>query len=584
MKSITKRNLIIHLTILFGVVLGNVACMNKSVLSRYQSLKIIALNDAAQETDHLNLLTNKWLEEKGFKNNAAQTKDLYTLTLMYDPTVEDEGYAFIPSKHGATVKAACINGLYAGVGHFLLNSLIKDDRLSPPNEPYASVPQKKVRGMYFATHFHNFYHVAPIEKVQRYVEELALWGYNALAVWFDMHHFTGMDDPDAVEMVSRLRSILETARASGMKTGMIMLADEGFSTTPDKLKGEWRKQNGYHAIPNVYGVEICPNVPGGMELIIKNREEMLRAFNGIGLDYIILWPYDQGGCTCSKCAPWGAKGYLKASQRVAETTRNYFPNVKAILSTWWFDLLVEGELDAFKKSFKNENNYVSYILSETSETWAKTGTLQVRNSELCGLPVVGFPEISMAYHVPWGGYGANPMPQRIEKLWTICEPEMQGGFPYSEGIFEDANKYILSRMYWYGSYDVNAALKEYAAAYFSKEHAEVIAESLSLMETTLSRRYDGSNLSDIKIKINNPDSCDFIYDRIMKIDAAMSPEMRDSWRWRIIYLRAVIDKEISTHQVETKTSREVYKELIEIYYAHNALLHWVRPPLAQKTE
>ena len=54
--------------------------------------------------------------------------------------------------------------------------------------------------MYFASHFHNFYHDAPVEAVERYVGELALWGINALMVWYDMHHFTGIDDPAAQAM------------------------------------------------------------------------------------------------------------------------------------------------------------------------------------------------------------------------------------------------------------------------------------------------------------------------------------------------------------------------------------------------
>jgi len=52
-----------------------------------------------------------------------------------------------------------------------------------------------VRAVNFATHFHNFYHDAPVEEVQRYVEELALWGRNVLVARFDMHHDTGIDVP-----------------------------------------------------------------------------------------------------------------------------------------------------------------------------------------------------------------------------------------------------------------------------------------------------------------------------------------------------------------------------------------------------
>ena len=49
--------------------------------------------------------------------------------------------------------------------------------------------------MYLATHFRNFYHRAPIQEVEAYIEDLALWGYNAITVWFDRHHYSSIHDP-----------------------------------------------------------------------------------------------------------------------------------------------------------------------------------------------------------------------------------------------------------------------------------------------------------------------------------------------------------------------------------------------------
>ena len=60
-----------------------------------------------------------------------------------------------------------------------------------------SVPKMPVRGMYLATHFQNYYQVAPIEEVTRYVEDLSLWGVNSFLVWFGMEEFNGINDPKA---------------------------------------------------------------------------------------------------------------------------------------------------------------------------------------------------------------------------------------------------------------------------------------------------------------------------------------------------------------------------------------------------
>ena len=551
----------------------------------YKTLDIDVTGGAAKQCARLGELIREWLSEKGFENSGGEA---YRLTLKFEASVEHGGYVFAPSERGGRISASCLSGLYAGAGHFLFGSELVGGELAPPEKHMESAPKKSMRGIYFATHFHNFYHDAPVEKVKRYVEELALWGYNILTVWFDMHHYAGTDDQEAREMVSRLCMILEAAKISGMKLGFGILANEGFCSTPDELKADWRAgQNGYHAEPmGHYHVEICPNLPGGTDLILKNRRQVCEAFKEVDFDYIWLWPYDQGGCTCELCSPWGANGFLKTAPLVADLCRRYFPACEFIMSLWYFDSFIKGETEAFKKAFANENRFVSYILCEPH--W-QSGELAAKGGEVCGLPVVGFPEISMYNATPWGGFGANPIPRRIRHIWDICKPEMQGGFPYSEGIYEDINKYIISRLYWHGDYDTGAALKEYAGAYFGRDQAGEIAECLSGMEQTLLRHmaldsaavdlYTGNLSPGALAVIQNPASCGEIYGRIKKCDAALRSEARASWRWRIIYLRAKIDDELSSNGfAETKACREAYGELIEIYHAQNAD-PWVRPPL-----
>jgi hypothetical protein len=52
-----------------------------------------------------------------------------------------------------------------------------------------------------------------------------------------------------------------------------------------------------------------------------------------------------------------------------------------------------------------------------------------------GLPLLNFPDISM-----WAesreGYGAHPLPERLQRRWDGTKKKLSGGFPYSEGIYE----------------------------------------------------------------------------------------------------------------------------------------------------
>ena len=62
--------------------------------------------------------------------------------------------------------------------------------------------------------------------------------------------------------------------------------------------------------------------------------------------------------------------------------------------------------------------------------------------------MVGFPDISMDGMEPWGGFGANPMPHCINDEWNARKNILAGGWPYSEGIYEDMDKVFFSQFYW----------------------------------------------------------------------------------------------------------------------------------------
>ena len=59
--------------------------------------------------------------------------------------------------------------------------------------------------------------------------------------------------------------------------------------------------------PRIYnlGNELCPSKPGVPEMELGYCQEKFEAFKEIGVDYWFIWPYDNGGCTCAKCALGG---------------------------------------------------------------------------------------------------------------------------------------------------------------------------------------------------------------------------------------------------------------------------------------
>ncbi len=263
---------------------------------------------------------------------------------------------------------------------------------------------------------------------------------NALSVWFDMHHYKGMDDPAAGAMIERLRAVLRAAERVGMGLGLITLGNEAFADSPAELRADWRKgQNGYHRTPaGHYHVGLCPSLPGGLETILDCRRQVLQAFADLPIRYAWIWPYDQGGCTCAECAPWGSNGFLRVAEAEARVVKEYFPAAEIVFSTWFFDHFVDGEWDGITAEFSRKRpEWIDWILIDG---FGEFPEYPLRHGVPGAYPVLGFPEISMQNMSPWGGFGANPRPRHWQAHWDKVKNVMAGSFPYSEGIFEDMNK------------------------------------------------------------------------------------------------------------------------------------------------
>ena len=159
-------------------------------------------------------------------------------------------------------------GVLYGVGKFLRNSRYERG-FAPGAWRGVSVPEKPLRGIYFATHFYNYYQTAPIEEEERYVEELALWGVNSVSVWYDMHHFKGFADPEAVAFRGRLRRICRPPAVAGSGSGLMVIGNEAYADSPKELRADPRAQRG-----GFYDVAICPNKPGGLDYTLKILGEL----------------------------------------------------------------------------------------------------------------------------------------------------------------------------------------------------------------------------------------------------------------------------------------------------------------------
>lgn len=479
------------------------------------------------------------------------------------------------SKDLITITAADAKGILYGLGKFLHTSGLTAKGLTPANWQGISIPEKPFRKIYFATHFYNFYHSAPLEKLKEYIEELALWGYNGLIVWYDMHHFTGINDPEAQKILDRLAFLLREGKKVGMDSALTLLANEGYSTTPEALRAIAPLQL---EVRGKFGVEICPSRAGGPELILKQIEEEIDAFTarGVTLDHLSIWPYDQGGCGCKDCTPWGSNGFLKMTKLIAKTVKKKISGIKIIQSTWLFDAKEdEGEWAGLAEAYRQESPLVDYIMADSHGAFPQ---YPLNNPAPGNLPMLNFPEISMWGAFPWGGFGANPLPQRFQNIWNSVKNKLAGGFPYSEGFFEDINKVIYSQFYWESDRKASDIVKEYVSFEYSTKYAEEITEAIYIIEKNHGLEKRGGNSV---VKVPQQDhGAEKAYKILQKVDGKLPENIRKGWRWRILLIRAMLDYEFRKNGGMPNDKTDAgFRELIDLYHAGVKTQPSVHPPL-----
>lgn len=461
-------------------------------------------------------------------------------------------------------------GLLFGVGKFLRASRYEDGRFTPGAWRGSSAPQKPVRGMYFATHFHNYYHDAPIEEITRYVEELGLWGLNVISVWFDMHHYRGIDDPQAQAMIARLKAILRAAKAVGLRTSLTSLANEGYANSPEALRADWTAgHDGYHHPPGGhYHVELCPSKPGAADLILQWADERSAAFSDVGLDYLWIWPYDQGGCTCPDCKPWGVNGFLRMAEPLSRRFKRIYPQGQVILSSWYFDHFTDGEWEGLDRAFRLRPDWVDYLLAD--DYGDRFPSYPLEHGAPGGLPMINFPEISMYAASPWGGFGANPFPDHLQSIWGASGHVLSGGFPYSEGIYEDINKAICAQFYWNQNEPAWETVREYLAFEYGPSVVEPLARAVAILERNLPRRREGEG-ENARFVLSSVEGAEEAWALVQEANRRMTPQAAAAWRWRVLYLRATIDWELAQHEGAVSALCEgAMEELTAIYHAQQA--------------
>lgn len=466
----------------------------------------------------------------------TQREAKFTLTLCVDPTIGTDGFCISSDENGAKIAGNCPRAVVYGLGKYLHTSAYSADGFHPSQWQGTSVPTSMFRGMQLDTHWCNFYHMAPEHELRTYVEDVILWGINYMEFVFPLIDLRNWDDPEVDKITGQICTLYTTAKALGVKVGMEIVPNQDFveqntdiaaQVSPDRPGG-------------TVGHNICPNKPGAIEYICNHTHgrtlEHLKA-HGVVLDFVCFWPYDEGGCGCEACKPWGANGYLKASRAVADVVRSYLPQAEVILSTWCFDVTVgqgglktntNEEWEGLTRALEKDSSWIDYVLCDSHGDFPR---YPLEHGVPAGLPMINYPEISMYRLTPWGGFGANPLPDHFERLWHQVKDIVKGGMAYSEGNFNDINKAVISQFYWNSETTADETMWEYINYEYSSKVYEQVRQAIRCIERNhglpRAQRELGSAQKAVEL--------------LTEAEKMLDAWAKKCWRWRILVVRAQLD-------------------------------------------
>ena len=528
----------------------------------------------------------------------------FVLRFKTDASLPAEGFCLREEEDGIAILGADFLALMYGVGCFLHRSRFLAEGLCPTDWRGQSAPACSKRMIFLAQHFHNWYQQCGVQEIREYIEDLVLWGINGVVSVFSCLNFTGWDDPKLPSMISLFQNTLSIARELGLKVGFEYSNVDFMVPRTDVAADKSR-------VPSKTGNLICTSTEAGFahyQQLLSRILDYSDAFGGP--DFITLWSYDEGGCSCERCFPWGGNGFYHMSHRISRYLKERYPRIEIWLATWYVGKK-DYQIDEWPMLYRHlqedtesGDHWVDYLLLETRGEYPQMYYPIEHGSPTAHIKLLTFPEISMTGIDPWGAFGAIATPQLIWRQEAPFAPYCDGGYLYSEGIFDDINKALMLSHYWDRTRPAEDILAEYCRYEFRGIREDEFIRLVTLIERS---QLKTNRFTRQPCDLND---CDAAWELAQAIDRAADEHTKACWRWRLVYIRAYLDK-MRYHRCAEEgwpladlaigcmlfwrrflehdaPAQQLLSELIKIYKSYGQddaeryAYHWfVRPPRTQ---
>lgn len=163
----------------------------------------------------------------------------------------------------------------------------------------------------------------------------------------------------------------------------------------------------------------------------------------------------------------------------------------------------------------------------------------ITHTVLCEYPV---PWWDPAFALTLGREPVNPRPRFYAHVHNWFAPSTDGFITYSDGVHDDVNKIIWTRLGWDPAADPRDILVEYCRFFFRPDLAERAADALLALESN----WDGP------LAQNGGVDATWAAWRQLEKEA---PELMEQWRWRLHAFRALYDY-FTRHRLLYETALE----------------------------
>lgn len=427
----------------------------------------------------------------------------------------------------AVVCGADERGLLYGCGHMLRKLDVLPGRIAASSElkSCSVTPKYALRGHQLA--YRDKQNTCPNwlpEDFEQYIRELALFGVNAIEILpprTDDTLFSPLFKMHPLDMMVRLSEIIHS-----------------------------------------YGLDVWvwyPNMadnyadPAEFEKEIRERETVFSAVPYV--DAILIPAGDPG-----ELQP---REFFEVSASMMAVAHRYHPDAKVFVAPQVF----APEYDWYENFYQEISREPEWLYGVCYAPWVgdTLPEMAARLPEKYRSRIRHYPDIthtaSCQFEVPlWdsplalinGRESCCPRPVALKTAHNVHAPYCIGSLTYCEGIHDDVNKFLWTDQDVDPTRSSESLVRDYVRALIDPEHVDELTELIFALE----KNWVGSLAENTGI--------DETFARFEKLDAALRPEVRYNWRYRMLYQRAMLDlyakrRFLADAQLEAEARAELAK-------------------------